>query len=50
MQRSPRTVDHRRSCGLGPKKNGEPLKDFNQVFPKDVGRSQNGSVLEEISR
>lgn len=34
MQRSPRTVDHRRSCGLGPKKNGEPLKDFNQVFPK----------------
>lgn len=30
LQRSTRTVGHDRDCGLDSKKNGEPLKDFNQ--------------------
>ena len=33
LQRAAR-AGHRRACDLDPKRNGEPLKDFKQVFPK----------------
>lgn len=48
QQRSAKIAGHGRDCGLVPKRNGEPLKDFNQSSDTSVSKRCWKQMLERI--